>query len=217
MPKKRISKIHLIDTDEELNLHKKLFDFFAKKKIVNYSYCPENSEIITKLIYYFNGSEKSGLDLNKSIALIGPPGSGKTIIMEIFAEYLKAIATPNYNIFRTTSIEQLKEYYKANNQLNYFTTNYTQSAYTVLSKPFSLCVNEAFIYYNEKSYGTDISEIFNSFWMLRYEVFQTFGKLTHLTSNLDTEDMKKTIDPVLFDRIKEMVNILVLNIKSWRK
>lgn len=200
-----------------MNLHKKLYDFFAKNKVNYYSYCPENSDIITKLIYYFNGNEKCGLDLNKGIALIGPPGSGKTLIMNIFIDYLKAISQPNRNLYRETSIEQLKEYYKANNQLNYFTNNFITSSYSVISKPFSLLVNEAFIYYNEKSYGTDISEIFNSFWMLRYEVFQNFGKLTHITSNLDVEDMKKTIDPILFDRVKEMFNIVLLNIKSWRR
>ena len=53
-----------------------------------------NENAITQLIWYFNGDEKFTInnypgDINKGVLLIGKPGTGKSLMMRIFAEYIK--------------------------------------------------------------------------------------------------------------------------------
>lgn len=203
--------------DESLVYHKKVYDHFAKEmfshKDYNYEYNEKNSKVITDLIYYFNGNE-GNLDLNKGVGIIGNPGSGKTIMMEIFIDYLKKVSNPNPNLYRSFSIEEMKEYYRINHNMNYFQHNKIAER---MSRPFNLCVNEAFVPYDEKIYGTNVNEIFNNFWMVRYELFQKYGKLTHFTSNSDASDLKNNLSDMLYDRIKEMVNLVVLDCESFRK
>ena len=55
------------------------------------------------------------------------------------------------------------------------------------------------------------------FMMKRYDIFQTYKKLTHITMNLDTDDIKDMFSERLVDRFREMFNIISLTGKSFRK
>ena len=64
-----------------------------------------NSKVLSFLLYYFNGcrlAEKvfpdEGYKIHKNLLIVGAPGTGKTMIMQIFADYLRLTRNPSqYN------------------------------------------------------------------------------------------------------------------------
>ena len=69
------------------------------------------------MTYYFNNCilaenvfPDEDYKLHKNILLVGEPGTGKTMIMQIFSDYLRA--TNNENYFRNISMTQLMNYHK---------------------------------------------------------------------------------------------------------
>jgi len=68
-----------------------------------------NSKVLRFLTYYFNNCilaenvfPNENYKLHKNILLIGEPGTGKTMIMQIFSDYLRV--TNNENMFRNISM-----------------------------------------------------------------------------------------------------------------
>lgn len=199
----------------------KHFDYIIKIAGVKYQMTPEIKKIIYGMLYYFNGnkeSEKYGLSITKGIALLGTYGTGKTTIFALFHEYLKKIA--QINNFRITSIDEIVEsIYSDNNYLNSVYIYNTQPNINneIIKKPIHLLINEFGVQYNIKKYGSNVNDIVDLFMMRRYEIFQQYKKVTHITSNYGTDDFEKIFPARLIDRFKEMFNILILDGKSFRK
>ena len=62
-----------------------------------------NSKVLSFLLYYFNGcrlAEKVFPDedykIHKNLLIVGAPGTGKTMIMQIFADYLRLTRNPSH-------------------------------------------------------------------------------------------------------------------------
>ena len=55
------------------------------------------------------------------------------------------------------------------------------------------------------------------FLMKRYDIFQEYDKMTHVTMNFDSQDLTKVFPPKIIDRFKEMFNIIPIDEKSFRK
>lgn len=180
-----------------------------------------NKSVLRFLTYYFNGSKKAldvfpGKDykLNKNILLVGPPGTGKTMIMQIFSDYLRIMENPNqfYNI----SLTQMANHYKLNGNIDRYTYNETGTT-GFEGNPMNVCLNDIGIDLGkQKSYGTDMGSIVEEFLFARYEIFQNCRKRTHLTSNLDVSDFKTTFESRLVDRFK-IYNVIPLTGESRRK
>lgn len=174
-----------------------------------YQYTENNKHIITNLLYYFSGTEKE-YNLNKGIMLAGHVGTGKTLLIKLMQAFCHM--TTNPNMFRTESMETLKDYWKKKHNLDYF--NALQHS---RKKGINLCINEFGFHYDEKLYGVNFSEYFHSFFMLRYELFKSNNLITHTTTNLTTQELKDIYDPTIYDRIKEMFNVIPLHGNSFRE
>lgn len=180
-----------------------------------------NAKVLRFLTYYFNGSRKAldvfpGKDykLHKNILLIGNPGTGKTMIMQVFADYLRL--TNNPNRFNNLSITQMTNYYKLHSNIDRYTYNESGSQ-EFDGKPFNLCLNDIGVDLSKhKSYGTDMEAIIDEFLFARYEIFQNHRKRTHLTSNLTAAEFKEKYEERLVDRFKSY-NVLSLTGESRRK
>jgi len=79
--------------------------------------------------------------------------------------------------------------------------------------PRHLLINEFGKEIKDKIYGTEAQQIINSLMMRRYEVLQSSGKVTHITSN----HLPKSNDQALNDRYVEMFNLVEIKGKSFRK
>ncbi|WP_233434011.1 P-loop NTPase family protein [Odoribacter splanchnicus] len=179
-----------------------------------------NEKLFRFLLYYFNGSKKAleifpekQYALHKNILLVGEPGCGKTMMMQIFSDYLKI--TDNPNKFHNLSITQMVNYYKIHSNIDRYTYNEADAKY-FNGNPFNICLNDIGIDIQQKSFGTNIDDIVNEFLFARYEIFQNNFKRTHLTSNLSTKDFKEKYEERLVDRFKNY-NVVNLPGKSRRK
>jgi DNA replication protein DnaC len=212
--KNKVLKPSGINNLENINLHKHCIFKIANDFVPNYDFNKKISKIYTNLIYYFNGFEGE-YDLSKGIALTGTFGAGKTTLFEIMKEYMKVVSNPNPNLFMTTSTEDI--IYQMNRQDFLYSPVLLNLKSDNIKKPINILINEFGFMYQGKTYGTQNIELLEMFIMKRYDIFQNYGKLTHVTMNFGTDDLKKIFSPRIIDRYKEMFNIIELTGKSYRK
>lgn len=189
----------------------------ANRLIPGYIFNDNNGPVFNDLLNYFLGCP-GNLDLNKGIALIGDFGVGKSTIMQIFHIFLKNYFPFTENLFRISSIEEIISEMGTKNFMNSILLNNpksnSDSSFTY--KPIHLLINEFGHKYDAKNYGTDVNELIDIFLMKRYDIFQHKGKLLHITSNYDVDDMKEIFHERIIDRFKDMFNIIILKGKSFR-
>lgn len=184
-----------------------------------------NSKVLRFLAYYFNNCilaesvfPNESYKLHKNILLVGEPGTGKTMIMQIFSDYLRA--TGNENCFRNISMTQLMNYHKVYGHIDKYTYNElkgasTREAYDGVA-PFGVCLNDlGLATEKQKSFGTLLTQITDEFLFARYEIYQQYGKRYHITSNLTVRELKERFEARLIDRFKSF-NVIELHGGSRR-
>lgn len=185
-----------------------------------------NSKVLRFLTYYFNNCilaenvfPNENYKLHKNILLIGEPGTGKTMIMQIFSDYLRV--TNNENMFRNISMTQLMNYHKVYGHIDKYTYNEVKGASSQECydgvMPFAVCLNDlGLATEKQKSFGTLLTQITDEFLFARYEIYQQYGKRYHITSNLTVTELKERFESRLIDRFKSF-NVIELHGGSRRK
>ena len=181
-----------------------------------------NKNVLRFLTYYFNGCLEAenifpdeDYKIHKNLLLIGEPGTGKTMLMQVFADYLRL--TGNVNQFQNISATQLMNYYKINSHIDKFTFNELAHPEKFEGDPFNVCLNDLGLQTeNQRSYGTLLTQVTDEFLFARYEIYQQTGKRYHITSNLTVKDLKERFEDRLVDRFKSF-NVIELRGSSRRK
>ncbi len=183
-----------------------------------------NKLLLRFLLFYFNNSPRieevfpgKGYKLDKSLLLIGDVGVGKTIMMQIFSEYLKR--TENPNAFANVSVTQMVNYYTIHNNLDKYTFNEEDNPKSFEGNPVNLCLNDIGLSDGKKFYGTDTKVLTDEFLHARYEIWTLTGKRAHLTTNLTIDELKAAYTDEfggrLVDRFKSY-NVLYMTGESRR-
>lgn len=181
-----------------------------------------NRDVLRFMTYYFNGCKlaedvfpNEHYRLHKNLLLIGEPGTGKTMLMQIFSEYLRE--TRNDNYFVNISATQLMNYYKVHGHIDKYTYNECADEKASEGTPFNVCLNDlGLMTENQKSFGTMLSQVTDEFLFARYEIYQQTGKRYHITSNLAVKALKERFEQRLVDRFKSF-NVIELHGGSRRK
>jgi len=156
-----------------------------------------NRQVIRFLMLYFNGSQACedvfpgrGYKLHKNILLQGGVGVGKTLLMQVFSEYLRRIDSPRQ--FSNVSVTQMVNYYSVHNDIDGFLYN-TKGSRNFQGSPVNLCLNDIGVD-NRPFYGIDTDTIIHDFLHARNEIWSNPSeydrKFAHLTTNLDNEKLK---------------------------
>lgn len=153
-----------------------------------------NRNVLRFLLYYFNGCPLAegvfpgrGYKLHKHIMLMGAVGTGKTMLMQVFSEYLRITENPRY--FHNLSITQMVNYYTLHNNLDRYTF-YEEEKRGFQCTPVNICLNDIGVK-STKFYGIDTDTLTNEFLHARNEIWTAYHKMAHLTTNLTTEQLQQ--------------------------
>lgn len=183
------------------NVHMQLLKYVANEIVLKpqrrkFEIDDDNRNVIIFLLYYFNECHLAetvfpgrGYKLHKNILLQGTVGAGKTMLMQIFSEYLKRTHNPRF--FYNVSVTQMVNYYSIHNNIDRFLYNEKESK-GFQGNPVSLCLNDIGVD-NRPFYGVDTLTIVNDFLHARNEIWANMaefdGQFAHLTTNLNDEQL----------------------------
>lgn len=191
--------------------------FMMQRQNENYNFDTDNKDIIIQLIKYFLNAEDCEYNLQKGLMLVGNTGTGKTLIMEIFKKYCEYLKLDkNFNIAASRMV--VREYSKNGfNGLEKYSYNLKQNTHGIAIKHMvNYCFDDIGIENNNtKHFGTD-ENVINELLLDRYELFKE-GILTHITTNLDGNNLKEKYKDRLNSRFREMFNFIELSGKDRRK
>lgn len=186
-----------------------------------------NSTLIKFLLYYFNNCPlaeslypEKRFKLAKPLLLMGNVGVGKTLIMQLFAEYLKRINSPNR--FYNVSVTQMVNYYTIHNNLDRYTYNEEINSGMFEGSPVNLCLNDIGVDADEKKrqhFGTDLKTLTEEFLHARNEIWTLTGKKAHLTTNLEKPELDALFKDKFGGRIPDRFktyNLIILKGTSRR-
>lgn len=184
-----------------------------------------NRDVLRFLLYYFNNCPlaeevfpNKHYKLHNNLLIMGDVGTGKTMMMQIFSEYLRA--TKNSNFFENVSVTQMTNYFTMHNNIDRYTYN-EENSKGFRPQPVNICLNDIGVE-NRPFYGIDTRTIVEDFLHARNEIWTMTAidqrKFAHLTTNLDLKKLKETFSDDfgrLVDRFKTY-NIIVLKGESRR-
>lgn len=151
-----------------------------------------NRDVLRFLLYYFNNCPLAESvfpgkkhKLHKHILLMGNVGTGKTLMMQIFSEYLRYTNNPNH--FHNASVTEMVNYFTIHNNIDRYVYN-EEGSRGFQCKPVNLCLNDIGVELRP-FYGIDTKQIINDFLHARNEIWTMTApdqrKFAHLTTNLD--------------------------------
>lgn len=183
----------------------------------------DNKQVLRFLLLYFNNCPlaeevfpERGYKLHKNLLIQGGVGVGKTLLMQIFSEYLRRTKNPRF--FHNVSVTQMVNYYTIHNNLDRF-TYFEEESKGFQCKPENVCLNDIGIQ-DRTFFGMDTGLLTDDFLHARNEIWTQFGKFAHLTTNLDNKELEKRFKRNdgygrLVDRFKTY-NVIPLTGKSRR-
>lgn len=204
--RKDIEKVQLASYDlqdeEAYKAHANLLLYIANNVVLarqrrQFVIDDNNRDIIRFLLYYFNGCSLAeevfpgrGYKLHKNVMLQGGVGVGKTLLMQVFSEYLIRIRSPRF--FYNLSVTQMVNYYTLHNNLDRFTFNEEENR-GFQCTPVNICLNDIGIQ-DKTFFGMDTGLLTDEFLHARNEIWTQYGKCAHLTTNLDDKSLRKRFE-----------------------
>lgn len=200
---------------------KELGDNYLGREFRTFEVDEYNASVMRFLLYYFNNCKlaesifpNAEYKIHKNLILAGTAGTGKTILMQIFSDYLRLTNNPNQ--FQNLSVTQMMNYYKIHGHIDRYIYNENENK-GFKEKPFNICLNDIGLETeNQKSYGTSLNTVMDEFLYARYEIYQYHHKKYHITTNLNVDELKARFGNRLIDRFKSF-NVIPLLGDSRRK
>lgn len=150
-PSETIKSVFDLSDEKEYVLHanivKRIGDILMAKEFRAFEIDEHNQKILRFLLLYFNQSKEAeqifpeeNYKTYKQIMLVGNVGVGKTMLMQVFSQYLKLTSNPN--TFFNVSVTEMINYYKVFNHLDKYTFNELSSEKKFNGNPVNLCLND---------------------------------------------------------------------------
>ncbi|REE83017.1 DNA replication protein DnaC [Lutibacter oceani] len=162
----------------------------------NFRIYKEDEGLLFKLCSYFIQDHYScaqmGIDTNKGILLSGPVGCGKTSLMQLLLHL--APHKTNYEIIPTRNI----------------VFSFNASGFEVLEKyndPKNYCFDDLGVEPTGCHYTKECN-VMGEILLSRYDLFKAKNTKTHITTNLNAEELEARYGSRVRSRLREMFNLI---------
>jgi len=156
----------------------------------------EDNELLLKLASYFiqdhEYCKNLGIDTAKGILLSGPVGCGKTTLMKLLPHLVPH--KKSYHFMPCRNIV-----FGFNGVGFKLIENYSDN------KPY--CFDDLGVEHIGRHYGKDCN-VMGEILISRYEVFKQKDILTHITTNLNAEELQEKYGERIRSRMREMFNLI---------
>lgn len=172
----------------------------------------DNDYVVSNLCYYFTNDPRFSGDLNKGLLLFGGVGIGKTTLMHFFKRNPKAS-------FKVVSCRDIESDFSSEGEKSVRNCSYNIaiSENEFMQKEIGFCFDDLGTEANAKFYGKE-KNVMAEILLNRYDNRIPFT-YTHITTNLSHAEVKEQYGIRVYDRMKEMLNIIIFpsDSKSRRK
>lgn len=167
-----------------------------------------NKLLIGNLFDYFYGLD-STLDRRKGLWLMGGVGTGKTTLMRLFAEFVRA----RDGGFKLHVCSQVANDYSTTGNLDLYT--YNRCGFSGHSVP--MCFDDLGREPSVSNFFGQRLNVMQHILHVRYSLWQTEGLRTFVTTNCNPDDLQSIYGLFIRDRVREMFNVIVLDGESRRR
>jgi len=163
----------------------------------------QDHELLFKLLIYVirdkENAERLNIQLNKGILLSGPVGCGKTSLMSILRLFLPIDSRYVMKSCRDVSFEFIQEGYAV-------IVRYSRKS-IYHEKPRVYCFDDLGTENNLKYFGNECN-VLAEILLSRYDIFVSFGMITHITTNLNSSEIESFYGTRVRSRMREMFNLV---------
>jgi energy-coupling factor transporter ATP-binding protein EcfA2 len=172
----------------------------------NFKVHAEDYEIIFKLLTYFlrdeATAEKYQISFRKGILLTGPVGCGKTSLLNLMKFFLPTGKRFIIKSCRDISFEFCEEGYTT-------IRKYSNQSYNK-DIPKTYCFDDLGTETNLKYYGNDCN-VMAQILLSRYDLFTIHKMQTHITTNLNGDEIEEMYGPRVRSRMREQFNLIAFD------
>lgn len=165
-----------------------------------------NKMALNELFYYATRNPIGKLNPDKGIFLFGEIGTGKSTLIRILAEFQRLSG----HGYKTVNCASLAAYFASHgvDSLNEHTWNENYKGANPVERAFDELGKETI---PAKHYGNELN-VMQHIIQLRYDL----KVKTHITSNIQPEDIETMYGGHIYDRAIEMFNFIELKGESFR-
>jgi DNA replication protein DnaC len=157
------------------------------------------------LVYFLKDKEnaqKFSISHKKGILLTGPVGSGKTTLMGLFRLFLPKEYRYPVKPCRDISFEFIQDGYST-------ILKYSNLAF-VNDSPRTHCFDDLGTESSLKYYGNECN-VMAEILLSRYDLYMHRAMITHLTSNLASDEIESMYGTRVRSRMREMFNLITFD------
>lgn len=205
----RLGKPHKFEKRQKVSNYetmRKLFIGIAYESVYpkNFEYNDHNKKHLENLIKWFIHDDTGKLDLNKGICLCGGVGVGKTHLFKIFQRMVNSFGKDvhKFTIVKCpTATKEVDDDSKRKSPGKVLKELYNgYKAFDDLgAEPLEI-----------KIYGNSLS-VMSDIIFEREAKHENIGQITHFTTNLTPEEIEKRYGTRIYDRLKKMCNVIVMD------
>jgi len=170
--------------------------------------------VINRLLSYFlkdkRVAESEGISLHKGILLVGPVGCGKTSILKIMSNFCSSAEKPVFRSCSDVVFDFNTKGYEGIEQ-------YTRGAFwSYSSQPLVHCFDDLGPEPIGNYYGNN-TNVIAEILLSRYNYFISRKMITHITTNMNSDELEGIYGNRIRSRMREMFNLVVYSNLSTDK